>query len=75
MSTNLGSQSLLIVDNATPPKVQVIVLDSHESSRLKEGQRVGGMIQHVSKILDQDVELLSEIVVVRNGLLIFDENG
>jgi hypothetical protein len=70
----LDPESLLVVDDDSPAKVEVVVLDADESARLEEGESVGGMVENVTEILLEDIELLSELVVVGDALLVLDHD-
>lgn len=57
--THFRTQSFLVIDDAAPSEIKIVVLDANESTRLKERKRVSGVIQHVTEILDENIELLS----------------
>lgn len=74
MEAHLGSEALLVVDDAAPSKVEIIVLDADETTGLEEGKSVGGVVENVAKILVEDVELLTKLVVVGNVVLVLDDD-
>lgn len=71
---HLGSETLLVVDDAAPSKVEVIVLDANETTGLEEGKSVGRVVKNVAKVLVEDVELLTKLVVIGNVVLILNDN-
>ena len=72
--TNLGRQSLLVVDNDTPAKVELLVLDLHETSRLEEWKAVVGVGHDLPEISRHLVKLLTILVVTRDELLVGDSD-
>lgn len=51
------------------------MLDPDEPARLKERQRVRRVVEHVAEVLVEEVELLTELVVVGDVVLVRNDDG
>lgn len=68
--TNFGRKALLVVDDDAPAKVELLVLDLDQTTRLKEGQGVVGVRDNLAEVGSKRVKLLAELVVLRYALFI-----
>lgn len=59
-------KTFLVVDDNTPPKVELFVLDLDEPSRLEERQRISRMRDDFPEIRHEPVKLLTTVVILRN---------
>jgi hypothetical protein len=73
-STHLRSDPLLVVNDDTPREVHLIVLNPDETTGLKERQSVSRVVENVAKVLVEEVELLTELVVVGDVVFVGDDD-
>jgi hypothetical protein len=67
---HLWRQSLLVVDNNTPSKIEILVLDLDKPPGLEEGQTVIWMCDDFPEVGGHLIQLLTVLVVLGDKLLI-----